>query len=238
MRSPVRLLEDGATATERTLLRAGLAEEPSESWMRDTRAALGLATGLAAASTIASVAPAAKWSAPLFFTWLGGLLAATVVVGSLTFVAGRRVAPAPVVLPVVDDRVATAAPESVPEPAPAADENMPVESAPTAPRRAERALGTPKTLSAEIASLDSVKQYLVTDNPAAALNALARYHASFPAPMLGPEATVLEVQVLMADGDVGHRARAIALARRFVRMHPTSPHAPQLEMLISKAHEP
>jgi hypothetical protein len=200
--------------------------------MRDTRAALGLATGLATASTIVRRPGGQVERAPLLHArrtlgrGRGRRIATFVVVGT-----SRR-------CPwcyVDDDRDGT--PDRCPS-VPAADEGMPVESAPTAPRRAERALGTPKTLSAEVASLDNVKRYLVADNPAAALNALAKYHASFPAPMLGPEATVLEVQVLMADGDAGHRARAIALARRFVRMHPTSPHAPQLEMLISKAHEP
>ena len=250
MNGPTRLLEEGATETERDLLRAGLTDGPSASWMRDTRAALGLATGLAAASTIASVAAAAKWSAPLFFKWLGALLAAAVVVASLTFVVRRRVTAAPEVLPVVDDpppatsqrrRIAPGASESVVDPVSTVDESPEspsVESTPATARHVERPLAATKTLSAEVASLDNVRHYLVADNPAGALRALAKYHASFPAQLLGPEATVLEVQALMADGDPGHRARGIALARRFVKMHPTSPHASQLEALISKAHEP
>jgi hypothetical protein len=118
------------------------------------------------------------------------------------------------------------------------EQGAPSESPAAAPPRAERALVSPKTLSAEVAVLDTVKQLLVAGDPASALNALAKYHASFPAAVLGPEATVLEVQALMAQGDAAHRARAVGLARRFVKLHPTSPHASQLEAVLSNAHEP
>jgi hypothetical protein len=238
MRGPPRLLESGAaTEIERSLLRAGLDDRPSDEWMRDTRALLGLATGVAAASTIASTAAAAKWGTPVALKWLAALLATSTIVGSAALVAHRRALPAPVAFPAIEEQL-TFTPSEAPPSAPAAEQATLQESPPAAPSRPERAAGTPKTLGAEVAQLDSVKQFLVAGNAAAALNALAKYHFHFPTPMLGPEATVLEVQALMAQGDATHRARAIALARRFVKMHPTSPHASQLEMLISKAREP
>src|SRR5204863_7988129 len=137
-------------------------------------------------------------------------------IGSTAFVVHRRASLAPVALPVADDRAAPAAAAARVE---ATEAIATPEPAPAPAPRAERA-SSPKTLSAEVTSLDGVKQSLVTGNPSAALAALGKYHASFPAPMLGPEATVLEVEALMAMGDQAHRARAIAIARRFVRMHP------------------
>jgi hypothetical protein len=238
MKGPQRLLEGDATEIERSLLRAGLDDRPSIEWMRETRAALGLATGVAAASTIASTAAAAKWGTPAALKWFAALMATTMVVGSAAVIAQRSAPPAATPGPELRDQVTSTASQTVSASAPAVEEATPQESPATAPPRTERAGGAPKTLSAEVASLDGVKHFLVADNPAAALNALAKYHFYFPTPMLGPEATVLEVQALMAAGDAAHRARAIALARRFVKMHPTSPHASQLEMLISKAREP
>ncbi len=95
---------------------------------------------------------------------------------------------------------------------------------------------SPKTLSSEIASLDEIKHLLVGGDPSAALAAISKYRRDYPKPALGPEATVLEVQALTARGD---SARAVALARRFVKMYPSSPHARQFEeMLSTPTHDP
>lgn len=238
MKGPPRLLEEGASEIERSLLRAGLEDMPSADWMQGTRAVLGIASGVAAVSTLASTAAAAKWGTPAVLKWTGAFFAAALVVGSTTFAVHRRFERTRALSPTPDSRIAQTRSEPAITPAPVANEETPPESPPTAPTRAERAVLTPKTLTAEVAALDSVKQFLIAGNPAGALNALAKYHFYFPTPMLGPEATVLEVQALMAQGDAPHRARAIALARRFVKMHPTSPHASQLESLLSKAREP
>jgi hypothetical protein len=208
--------------------------------MNEARGVIGVAAGLATSSTVASAGIGAKLGAAATLKWFGVWFAVAAISASVTLVARQRMRAAPAIVPVVENRMPAPAGEPVPLPAsePAAvDPGAPVESTAT-PSRPDRAAPSPKTLSAEVASLDSVKQFLVAGDPAAALNALAKYHASFPAPMLGPEATVLEVQALMAQGDAAHRARAIALARRFVKMHPTSPHASQLEALLSKAHAP
>jgi hypothetical protein len=238
MKGPPRLLDDGASDTERSLLRAAQEDKPSDDWMRETRVVLGIATGVAAASSLASTAAAAKWGTPAVLKWIGVFIAAGTIVGSTTYALHRRFQRAPAPPVTVDDPRPRPANSLAPTPALAAEEQAPEEPPAAAPPRPERLAATPKTLTAEVASLDTVKQFLIAGNCSAALNALAKYHLSFPAPMLGPEATVLEVQALMAEGDAIHRARAIALARRFVKMHPTSPHAPQLEMLISKAREP
>jgi hypothetical protein len=60
MKGPPRLIERSPSEAERSLLRAGLEDMPSEDWMRETRAALGIATGVAAASTPAPRVAAAK----------------------------------------------------------------------------------------------------------------------------------------------------------------------------------
>jgi len=235
---PPRLLEEGATETERTLLRAAVATGPSERWMRQTRTALGLTAGLATASNSVSAAASSKLGAVLVLKWLGASLATAALVGSVAFVIRERAKPAPVALPAIENEVVVAPSEPAPDLAATPVEAAPLVAPVTAPQRLPPPKQNPKTLGLEIASLDAVKQSVVARNPAAALNALAKYHADFPAPLLGPEATVLEVQALMSDGDSSHRARAIALARRFVKMHPTSPHAPRLETLISNPGQP
>ena len=51
---------------------------------------------------------------------------------------------------------------------------------------------------------------------------------------LGDDVPVYWINYAEAQGFCSRlTARAIALARRFVKMHPTSPHAPRLETLIS-----
>lgn len=240
MNGPPRLLDEGATETERALLQAAVATGPSERWMRQTRAALGLTAGLATASNSLSAAASSKLGAALVLKWLGASLATAALVGSVAFVIRERPKPAPepVGLPAIENEVVVAPNDRAPDLAATPVEAAPLVAPATAPPRLAPPKQNPKTLGLEIAALDAVKQSVVARNPAAALNGLAKYHADFPAPLLGPEATVLEVQALMSDGDSSHRARAIALARRFVKMHPTSPHAPRLETLVSNPGQP
>jgi hypothetical protein len=247
MRPPPRLLEKGATEEERQLLVAGSVEQPSEDWMRSSRLALGLGSGLVAATVSTSVAAGAKAGLPIAVK-IAALLSISAVVGSVAFVALHREAPAPP----ARSLVASPAPAN-PAPPPQVVESLPSEPSPAdlvaepapvptsvtkspALGAAPSSTSSAKSLASEIAAIDEIKQLLVGGDPSAALSAIAKYRRDYPKPALGPEASVLEVQALTARGD---RARAVALAKRFVKMYPSSPHARQFESLLSEApHDP
>jgi hypothetical protein len=208
--------------------------------MRDTRVALGLSAGLVVATTSIPAAAASKLAVPAVMKWAGALLTASAFAGTAGYIVYEPRhsvdwSPAP---------VDTARPAAMQAPIAQAPTTESIEVAPPVARAVPPPGAPPvtannsKKLSAEIASLDAVKRHLVAGDPAAALGALAKFRRDFPAPALGPEAIVLEVHALLSHGDPGHRDRGIALAKRFLKTHPTSPHARQLEEVLSKAHEP
>jgi len=84
----------------------------------------------------------------------------------------------------------------------------------------------------EIAALDAARAALGRGDAAAAGGVLETYRRSFPKGVLQPEAAVLEVQVAMGSGN---RERAASLARSFLVRHPSSPHAPRVRALLSRA---
>ena len=138
-------------------------------------------------------------------------------------------------------------PESTPLPSPTAVRTRPaplpvapspVPPAPTAgattgdSRAAGATSGEPpaSSLAREVATLDDARRTLSSGDPAGALRRLNAYSSSFPAAALGPEATLLRVQALLAAGD---RAAAVELAQRFMRANPGSPHAARMAGLLT-----
>ena len=86
------------------------------------------------------------------------------------------------------------------------------------------------SLEGEVAALDLARTALAGGDPMGTLQQLDQYEQAFPRGALRPEATYLRIQALAKSGQGG---AARALAARFLAHHPKSPHAAQLQALIS-----
>lgn len=86
------------------------------------------------------------------------------------------------------------------------------------------------SLEGEVAALDLARTVLNGGNPVRTLELLDQYERAFPKGALRPEATYLRIQALSKSGQGG---AARDLAARFLAHHPKSPHAAQLQALIS-----
>ena len=239
-----RLLERGATDLERSLLRAGVAEEPSAERARRTAAALGLKTSVALAACAAGGAMASQTSAAAL-RWAA---IALVGAGGLLLV-GRALrgnhadAPPPEVSVQASEPPARVAVESAPErpsipsaeaaPPKASVRTSPTRRSPTPPAVAPSAASG--SLGDEIALLDAARRALRAGDARLALSALHRHQAEFPRGLLGQEATLLRIEALVR---AGNRPAAEALARQFLARQPNSPHAKRIESLLGQAERP
>ena len=86
-------------------------------------------------------------------------------------------------------------------------------------------------LSREVALLDQARSLLARGKPRAALAALERREREIKSGVLGPEAKLLKVEVLLR---VGHRRSAEALANGELARHPRGPHADRLNTLLGE----
>lgn len=112
----------------------------------------------------------------------------------------------------------------------------PLDSAPapdsgssTTPAAAASASRT--SLAAEIAVLDRARAALASGDAASARRLLDRYAASRPSGTLAQEAALLEVRLLLKQGD---RRGAAQLAREIIRQNPESSHAASLHQLAAE----
>ena len=85
-------------------------------------------------------------------------------------------------------------------------------------------------LEGEVASLDRARAALAEGDPARTLDLLDGYEQAFPKGALRQEATYLRIQAL---SKAGQRGAARDLAARFLAAHPETPHASQLQQLLS-----
>jgi hypothetical protein len=219
-----RLLEeDGGDTLTRELLRAGVDERPSEEARRRALSALGLPAGAAGAGS-ATVASASA--------------------GHLALGPGR-VTVVPPAAPSVALHPAPAPTETAASPLPAVSppsSSAPVVVAPLAasvtPHRvAPRAAASADDdgLGAEVAVLDGARQALAAGETTKALATLDSYERTFPRGVLGQEAVVLRIEVLVAAGKVDG---ARAVADRFLAAHPSSPHATRIRHLLGEPVAP
>ncbi|HTA93207.1 MAG TPA: hypothetical protein VK745_26695 [Polyangiaceae bacterium] len=123
---------------------------------------------------------------------------------------------------------------------PAAESPESGANSPAPPAQPHRA-GASKTVSAdkasevpslegEVAALDLARAVLAGGDTTRTLELLDQYGRTFPKGALRPEATYLRIQALSKSGQQG---AARALATRFLAHHPKSPHAAQLQALLS-----
>jgi hypothetical protein len=225
MKEPTRLLRADATRLERSLLEAVKSECPSPDQSLRMRMALGLpVTGLAATGIKAA---AAAWGQATLLA-----VVAAAVVGTTSSSAPRLDGAGPSVV-----RPHGQAPVRAAEPAPvtSATDFGALEPAPDPPKPAAPAssrASAPSDVREEIRLLDQARDALKSEQPAQALERLAVYTARFPRGAFRQEAMVLRIEALGRSGD---QARARAMANRFLKEHPESPHAERVVRSVASA---
>jgi hypothetical protein len=90
---------------------------------------------------------------------------------------------------------------------------------------------TSSSLSTEVRALDVARLRLRAGDVVGALSRLDAYRAEFPAGALSEEATAVRVEALM---QWGRKEEASALAQTFFSLHPTSPVAKRIRLLVSR----
>jgi hypothetical protein len=253
MSDPVRLIESLDDEAGRLLLEAGRAGAPSGAKER----ALAAATAVIAASTLgggsAAAGPAvAKAASLLSVKWLAvvglagvGTVAGTAVVHEMRTAPARAHPPAAAtaaasvqphasVSPVTTPSEGLSTPwvtqSSEPTTTTAAAAAPPVAPSPAAaPPMAGTIQTVPSSFPAELETLDEARAAIASSQPARALSILDRYVARFPRGSMGPEASVLRIEALVAAGD---RAAAQRAADAFLRGDPTSPYAARIHSLL------
>ncbi len=251
MSEPRRLLDDGGSDLERSILRAGRADAPSPGSRRKALAALGLAGGatVTAASSSATAALAKSAGTVALLKWIGvGLVGGLLTIGVVTLQSSPRgdppPAPRPAVPPVTlggtprPPVAAVAAPRS-PDPSPSGEEAVTVGDPPRAPpplvapppEPPPRASGRPAatSLMEEVAALDAAREALAAGDAPRALRALDDHDRRFAGGALGPETTVLRIDALVLRGD---RATAARLGEAFLAAHPHSLYASRVRSRI------
>jgi len=238
MKDPERLLEGGGTPAEQMLLKAGVAEQPSQRSMHKAAAAIGLgaAAGLSvqsAAATgtttlVAQVAETLKWVG----VGVGGLGVAAAV--GYAVVAHQALAPPNTATPqkvaaVETPRQDPSAP--APQPAPpsdSADGTAPTSMASVAQKRPAHA-SSAGSLGDQVALVDGARKQLASGQPQAALSTLRHYDQAFPKGTLGQEVMLLRIEAL---AQMGNRSAARELATSFLSRQPSSPHRKRIESLV------
>ncbi len=249
---PIRLLDEGGSDLLHSLISAGREEEPEPAALGRTLTAVGVAAALttvtASASGAAGVAStvalgsakgAASSTLLVVVKWLAiGAIAGTVASSAVYGVSGA-LAPSPSVvssMPRLQDTVA--APVNLPRAVTAI--NLPEIPPPpvvvpppsqvvAAPAASEPApdLGAP--LAAEVAALDSARQALRSNDAPRTLELLDGYEARFPEARMLPEALYLRLEAFALNGD---KSNAEAVARRILRVYPSSPHAARARTVL------
>jgi len=251
MTDPDRLMNELPGDLGRTLIEAGVDEQPSEAARRRALVALGVAAPMFGVASVALGASAAKGAAAgsasalttggvtsgiVIAKWLGAGVAAGVLatataqlVQQPSFTAPpARVAPAVVVAPKREPPLAPVAPPPVVE-APKAEEPEPASV--TAPPAAPVVAAEPALLAREVAFVDRARALLESGNASGAAEALHDYEREFERPKLLPEVWVLRMRAAERAGDM---AGARILATRLVEVFPKSPHTARARQLLEK----
>jgi hypothetical protein len=258
MKDPARLLDEGATAAELSLLRAGMSEEPSEQAARRLAVALGLGSG-AAVSTIAMKSNAAgavargaasKFAAKWVLVGALGVASGAAILAARGHASPEARATARGSSPVAGG---TASEVAVPSAPIAGGTPNEVAAAPAEPRAAKVNAGgsapdapevptssvaanpaparSSPSIAREIASLDVARQKLGGGDTRGALDALDTYDRASPSGVLRQEATLLRIEALARGGNLSIARR---LAARFLREHPRSPHEMRIRTLVGE----
>lgn len=117
---------------------------------------------------------------------------------------------------------------SAPRIAPGRRSAAPLANTPQEPATATPAAET--TLAAEVGALDDARSALASGSADSALHALDAYDRRFPRHRLGPEAKVLRIEVLLAQG---RRQQALQLGDELLAADPDGAYAQHVRSLLS-----
>jgi hypothetical protein len=252
MNDPQRLIRRGPGELEHELVASMLGDAPSAATRARALAAFGLGGALSAtASATAAATVTAKASLPSTLAlWLIAGAGVSVLAAGVAHQAGwafggpahradvarsagehassARIVP-----------TAPGKPVLVATPTAAFDDGEPPPS--SRPTAGTRVHGTEvrsppdAQLAEEVRALDQARQAALAHDPERALRLVAAYQALFPGGKLGPEATVLRVEALIATGN---KAAAASLAQSFLQSDPSGPLAERVRTLLGEATQP
>jgi hypothetical protein len=246
--SAAREEEPEAAALRRTLIAVGVgaaltttAASASAASVTAGAASAGGVSGVGGTAAVGTAKGAASSMALVVAKWLAiGALTGTVASSAVYSVSGALAPPphadssAPVlpVTPVVpQNSLRPRDPVELQEiPRPPAVVSAPV----PAPAIAEPVGSQPKgdlgaPLAAEVAALDNARQALRASDAARTLDLLANYETTFPEGRMLPEALYLRLEAFTLRGD---KSNAEAVARRILRVYPSSPHAARARAVL------
>jgi hypothetical protein len=235
VKDPNRLSHEGSLF-EAKLLRSARGDiMPERSW-RVILAGLGVAPSLTAASTAAAAGAKVLTVKSAIVIASLGTAGALAVWGGASLSEPTPAPPSPPVVvqaPVVAPKVVERQEPRVVAPEPAQEEAPKEEPVRVAKRAVQKKVDT---LPLELKAIDDARGALARGDHALASRLLDRYHAQFPKPRLGAEATMLRIETLVARGD---RAGAARLGTAFLKRAPNSPYARRVRSLIGEgAGEP
>lgn len=246
MTDPDRLLSELPGDLGRTLIEAGVEEQPSELARRRALIALGVAAPVLGVGSVVLGASAVKGAAAgsalttgsvtsgiVIAKWLGTGLAAGVLATTAVQIVQRPAEPARVLAPAA---VMTPKQEPIVPVAPARRVEPPVTEPPVAELAAAPVAVAAETeaalpLAREVAFVDRGRALLEGGNAAGAAQALRDYEREFPQPKLLPEVWVLRMRAAERAGDM---AGARILAARLVEVFPKSPHTARARALLER----
>jgi hypothetical protein len=107
-----------------------------------------------------------------------------------------------------------------------------VQSAIPAAQSAASPDAPPGDLAAELAAIREARRALASGQASSALGLVEAYERRFAHPALGPEATVLRIESLIA---LGRTTEARGLASRLLAEQPNTPYAQRVRSLLSNA---
>ncbi len=235
MRSTRPLAKTGSDV-ERLLLAAGADERPDTEAVRKAASVLGLVPRAALiAATLGVTVRATRWTSVV--AW--GSLSLVGVAGIALVAHTDRSAPAVAV-------TAVATPTWRPPPAPPPEAPLPAtpalaEAAPSPPsdvhavaRRVAGSSAQADGLREQSEALDRVRALLAVGDAEAALARLGEYDRRYAGGPLREEAMLLRIESLARRGD---RDKAAALARRFLKVYPSSVHVDRVAALLRELPE-
>ncbi|MBN2195536.1 MAG: hypothetical protein JW751_22140 [Polyangiaceae bacterium] len=231
---------DGADDFERELIATGARELPTAAARRRAIAFLHGASATAVASAATAAASTTPVAAGLTVAAVAKWTGVGLVVGLASVGAGHAVLSARVPAagpPAVSSAVSSAPPiasretrrQAAPAPCPSVDRVAAPVTASTRPR-AEKA---PCGLGAELREIEAARAAIARGDLARGQRHLDA-HAALPERALGPEAELLNLELMLARGQ---RSQAAARARAFLRASPGSPHAERVAVLLARAQD-
>jgi hypothetical protein len=249
MTDPERLLDQLPGDLGRTLIEAGVDEQPSDAARRRALVAIGVGVPVFGIAGVALGASAAQGAAAgsasalvsgsmvtgiVIAKWLGaGVVAGALATATAHFVqqptASERAVPVAAVAVAAPPAQVVAVPDPVVADTPIVAEPEPEPARAVAP--AEVSVAEDMPLAREVAFVDRARALLEGGSGRAAADALGTYEREFEQPKLLPEVWFLRMRAAESSGDM---AGARILATRLVDVFPRSPHTARARELLMK----